>query len=91
MALEQWAAEPEARLAEFRRTLQPLRTVLKAQPWLGGAAPLYADYIAFGAFQWARAVSPLRLLEADDPVAEWRGRVMDLFGGLARRSVGHEL
>jgi len=91
MTLEQWAAEPEARLAEFRRSLQPLRTALKAQPWLGGAAPLYADYIAFGAFQWARAVSPARLLEADDPVAEWRGRVMDLFGGLARRAKGHEV
>ena len=29
---------------------------------------LFADYIVFGAFQWARSVSPLRLLDPDDPV-----------------------
>ena len=52
----------------------------------GGKAPAYADYIVFGAFQWARAISDFELLAADDPVRAWRGRMLDLFGGLARRA-----
>jgi glutathione S-transferase len=42
----------------------------------------------FGAFQWARVMSPLRLLEPDDPVFAWRERVLDLFGGYAREARG---
>jgi hypothetical protein len=38
----------------------------------------------FGAFQWARCVSPFALLAADDPVRSWRDRLLDAFGGLAR-------
>ena len=49
-------------------------------------APAYADYIVFGAFQWARAISDFELLAADDPVRAWRGRMLDLFGGLAGRA-----
>ncbi len=89
--LEAWGADPGQRLAEFRRALLPARTTLAVQPWLSGAAPGYADYILLGGFQWARAVSPLALLEADDPVAGWRARMMDLFGGLARSTPGYEL
>jgi glutathione S-transferase len=40
----------------------------------------------FGAFQWARAISDFELLAADDPVAAWRGRVLDPFSGFARTS-----
>ena len=40
----------------------------------------------FGAFQWARAISDFEVLAADDPVRAWRGRMLDLFGGLARRA-----
>ena len=29
-----------------------------------------------------------KLLAADDPVAAWRGRMLDAFGGLARKSPG---
>ncbi len=74
--LEDFCAEPEARLAEFRRALSPLRATLRAQPYLGGEGPLYADHCVMGAFLWARAVSPLELLEADDPVAAWRDRML---------------
>ena len=63
-----------------------LRLTLKTQAYLGGAAPNYADYIVFGAFQWARVVSPFKLLAADDPVYAWRERLLDAFEGLARKS-----
>ena len=40
-------------------------------PYLGGQQPLFGDYIVAGAFQWARVVSPFRLLEEDDRIADW--------------------
>ena len=62
---------------------------LSGQKFLAGETPAYADYIVFGAFQWARAISDLPLLAAADPVAAWRGRMLDAFGGLARKSPGY--
>jgi glutathione S-transferase len=79
----------EERLPAFRLSLQPLRNMLEVQPFIGGDKPLYADYIVFGGFQWARGISAFKLLEPDDPVAAWRGRMLDLFGGLARDSKGY--
>ncbi|MXP62160.1 glutathione S-transferase family protein [Roseomonas sp. M0104] len=82
--LEEVTEGRETRLPAFRAALEPLRATLREQPFLGGEAPAYGDYAVFGGFQWARVVSPLVLLEADDPVAGWRERMLDLFGGLAR-------
>src|SRR6266702_2106617 len=56
------------------------------QDFVSGDAPAYPDYIVFGAFQWARAISDFELLAADDPVRAWRGRMLDLHDGLARRA-----
>jgi glutathione S-transferase len=72
----------EARLEAWRAVLAPARTVLQAQPYLGGAGPSYADYILFGTLQWPRCVSSFRLLTEDDPVSAWFGRVAALHGGL---------
>jgi glutathione S-transferase len=84
MKLTEVTADREARLPEFRAALAPLRRTLALQPFLGGAAPDYADYVVFGSFMWARVVSPLRLLAEDDAVFAWRDRLLDLHGGLAR-------
>jgi glutathione S-transferase len=73
----------------FRKSLDPLRLTLKTQNFLGGAAPNYADYIVFGPFQWARVVSPFKLLAEDDPVYAWRERLFDAFDGMARKSPGY--
>ncbi|HEV2732894.1 MAG TPA: hypothetical protein VGV15_22920 [Terriglobales bacterium] len=67
------AAAADARIAAF----------------FGGAYPTYADRAVFGTFQQARATSPFKLLEPDDPVASWRERMLDLYGGFARQSVGY--
>ena len=87
--LEAVQAERERELPAFRAGLAPLRAVLQAQPFVAGATAAYADYLPFGALQWARMTSPLRLLEDDDPVLAWFGRCLDLFGGLGRRAPGH--
>jgi glutathione S-transferase len=86
MTLEAVTAEREARLPAFRQALAPLRKTVEAQPFLGGTAPRYADYVVFGAFQWGRMVSRFELLAADDPIWLWRERVLDLYGGLARQA-----
>ena len=86
--LEEVQAGREERLPAFRKSLQPLRNLLSGQPWIGGEAPLYADYLAFGPFQWARQVSDFALLEADDPVAGWVESCLDLHDGLARNENG---
>jgi glutathione S-transferase len=62
---------------------------VQQQFFLAGDAPRYADYILFGVFQWARAISPIHLLEPDDPVAAWRERLLDAHGGLARQAKGY--
>jgi len=87
--LEAVTAGREERLTGLAQTLAPLRLTLQAQPFLGGAAPLYADYIVFGAFQWVRAISDFRVLAADDPVAAWRGRMLGLYDGLAGKAKGY--
>jgi glutathione S-transferase len=89
MTLEAFCADREAKLAAFRQSLTPLRATLQGQPYLGGEAPNYADYIVFGSFQWARCVSELPLLAADDPIAAWRQRLLDAFDGLAGKARGY--
>ena len=86
MSLEAVCADREQHVAAFRQSLTPLRIMLTARPYLGGAAAAYADYIAFGGFQWARCVSSFELLAPDDPVAAWRERILDAFDGLARKA-----
>lgn len=85
--LEDVEAGHAAELAAFRPKLEPVRHMLKFQPFLGGQSPLFADYILFGALQWARVVSPKRLLAADDPVSDWFTRCLDLHGGIGRQVV----
>jgi glutathione S-transferase len=82
-------ASRDAGVVAFRKSLEVMRQTLKKQPFIGGAAPNYADYIVFGGFQWARVTSPFKLLEADDPVYAWREKLLDAFDGMARKSPGH--
>lgn len=91
MTLEQFGADPKAAIAALRAALEPVRQSIAAQPFVCGTAPAYADYILFGAFQWARAMSPARLLEADDPLYAWRERLLDLHGGVARAATGYSV
>lgn len=87
--LEDIMASRDSGVATFRKSLEVMRQTLKRQPYLGGDAPNYADYIVFGGFQWARVTSPFKLLEADDPIYAWRDKLLDAFDGLARTSPGH--
>jgi glutathione S-transferase len=83
--LEDVQADRDVRIVELRERLTPLRHMLGRQDFIGGAMPLFADYIVFGALQWARVVSSARLLGDDDPVAAWFGRCLDLYDGMGRK------
>ena len=87
--LEEVVAARDKSVEGFGRALDPMRLTLKTQAYLGGAEPNYADYIVFGAFQWARVVSPFKLLAENDPVYAWREKLLDAFDGLARKSPGY--
>lgn len=82
--LEELASNRFTEAAEFPRKLEPIRHTLKFQPWLGGDRPLFADYILFGAFQWARVTASVDILKSDDPVRSWFQRCLDLHGGIGR-------
>jgi len=83
--LEALTADREARLPALREALLPLRLHLARFPFLGGQAPNYADYIAFGAFEWVGSVATVPALAADDGVLRgWLDRGFDLYGGAGR-------
>lgn len=84
-SLEEVVAGSASGLDAFRAKLEPLRSMLAYQPFIGGQSPLFADYIVAGAFQWVRVISSVRPLSDDDPVAVWFERCLDLHGGLARK------
>jgi glutathione S-transferase len=85
MALEDVTKDRASRVVDFRGSLQPLRLSLARAPYLSGDSPAWADYVAFGPFQWARSVSPFALIQPDDPVFAWRARMIELFGQAANQ------
>ena len=90
LTLEQFGATRESKIKSFQQSLGPLNRTFKDQPFIGGDQPNYGDYIVFGAFMWARSVSPASLLEPNDPTAAWRARMLDRFA-VARNSPGYGL
>jgi glutathione S-transferase len=87
--LEEMAADRDKGVVAFRESLLPLRLTLNTQKFLGGEAPLYADYALLGSFQWCRCISDFKLLAPDDPIYSWRQRMLDLFDGLAGKAKGY--
>lgn len=85
MKLEEAKKLGSDRMEGFSARLEPLRAMLRHQPFIGGESPLFADYILFGTFQWIRIVRPQSLLEHDDEVSRWFEACLDLHEGLGRR------
>ena len=83
-SLEEHETGIEANAADLAKALEPLRRALAERPWLAGQAPAFADYIVFGTLMWLRAIAGRVPLAADDAVADWLDRCLDLHDGLAR-------
>ncbi len=88
--IEDYREGREERLGPWRESLEPLRTTLRAQPYLGGEAPAYADYIVFGTFLFARFVGRYDVIAPADPIRDWCERLLDLFDGYARAAPARE-
>jgi glutathione S-transferase len=86
--LEEVAAEPEKNLAAVKDSLTPLRILLRSQPFLGGEAPLFADFMIAGLFQWARVVGAVDYLAGEDRLAGWFGRLEERYGATLARTNG---
>ncbi|OYW45403.1 MAG: 1,3-beta-glucanase [Sphingomonadales bacterium 32-68-7] len=84
MKLEDMQAGREERLPKISAELEPLRMALRDSPWLGGAAPNYADYRVLGSVLWLASVARTPPLSAEDPLRDWIERGRDLFDGLGR-------
>ncbi len=86
MPLTELRAERPRHMEALQPVLEPLRLRLAESPYLCGTAPAYGDYLVFAEFQWARCADPQDMLgAADGAIRDWRGRMLELFGGLARR------
>jgi len=72
-------------LDNFNEANVTLRSALGTSDFFGGGNPSYKDYIVFGAFAWAQAISQFVLLVKEDPIYKWRTRMLNLFDGLARK------
>ena len=88
-SLEEFEDNSPEQIERLSQALTPARAVLAEYDYLCGAAPGFADYILFGAFQWARGVSETRLLDPADPVFAWRDRLLRLFDGMPLKTAGY--
>jgi glutathione S-transferase len=83
-SLEEVAADRQREIETFAEKLKPVTHTLKFQPFLGGEAPLFADYILFGALQWLRVTDGADVLGRDDLLGAWFERLLDLHDGAGR-------
>ena len=88
---EQVQTRSDADLKAFGAAVSTIGAALEGQDFLSGDSPAYGDYIVFGAFAWARAISDFKLIEADNPVYAWRDRMLHLYGGMPGKSVGYDV
>ena len=83
--LEEFPPMREAEIDNLKQRLEPIRHTLKHQAFLGGATPLFADYIVFGALQWLRVTTGPLPLSLGDTALQWYERCLDLFDGVGRK------
>ncbi len=89
--LENLVASREDSLNELINRLLPLKLLLRRHDFLGGEVPDFADYIVFGAFQWLRITSSLKMIPHDHAVMNWFKRCLDLHDGLGHNVSEGEL
>ncbi|KAL3148037.1 hypothetical protein ABBQ38_014327 [Trebouxia sp. C0009 RCD-2024] len=88
MSLEKFGGS--AKVKHLQGALEPMRRILEEQPFLGGSTPNFADLAVAGHFAWARAVSPIQLLEQNDPIFKWRAQMFDKFRRVVEPTVGFQ-
>ncbi len=84
MTLEQMHAKRESKVEDFQQKFTPLKLMLQQQSFIGGKAPLFADYVVFGALQWLRMTCTLSVLPSKGEVAEWYNKLLDMYDCMGR-------
>ncbi|NKB51288.1 MAG: glutathione S-transferase family protein [Rhizobiaceae bacterium] len=84
--LEEFDAKFPKNGEALEAALFPLKNLLSRQAYLGGEAPVFADYVVFGPLQWMRTTCTKDHLPQEGPVADWFNRLLDLYGGMARNA-----
>lgn len=90
MSFEAMREGRERDVETVRAALEPVRAMVREQPFLAGDLPTYPDYQVFGLFQWARTICPVALLARDDPVRDWLDRCLDLHAAVGRTSPSYD-
>ena len=89
-ALEECSKDHTHLASDLDRALIPLRKTLQTQAYLAGDTPAYANYIVFGAFQWARLGCPRSIVRRDDEILHtWLRSMRSLHDGLADHFAGY--
>ncbi len=86
--LEEAAADREGGVAAAREALTPLRLTLRKQDFVGGDAPLFADFLFVGLAQWSKVVGTVDFFSGDAPIEAWFGRMTDRYGETLSRTRG---
>ncbi len=73
----------EAETEALTNALFPVRRMLQHHDFIGGAKPLFADYIVLGPLMWLMTIHGSVPLAGDDPVSLWFQRCLDLHDGYA--------
>lgn len=74
----------EDRVKTTLKAMEPIRVVIKDQPFIGGMTPTYADFPLFAVLQWARCTSSFQIVPSDDPIHAWFDRLLDAYDGVGR-------
>jgi len=82
MTLEEVVQYRDKNLETFRNLLKPYEATLSGQDYFSGEAPAYLDYVIYGLFQWAKAVSKVPVLKDEKNVILWCERMDMLYNGL---------
>ena len=88
--LEECSSDYTRLASDLDRALLPLRKTLQTQAYLAGDSPAYADYIVFGAFQWARLGCPRSIVRRGDEILHtWLNSMRSLHDNLADHFAGY--
>ncbi len=86
--IEDAAKDFDSSFSSFKANLEPYSQFFKRETYIGGAGPTYQDFALYSMFLWARATSDKKLVEDDDPIAQWISRMdqcCDGIGGAVKK------
>ena len=83
--LEEFSSKHPKNAEALNKALTPLELTLKKQSYIGGSAPLFADYVVFGALQWLNTTSGVDYISGDTKVSAWFDLLLDMYDGMGRK------